>query len=130
MSTFLAYFLGVTVIAPFLVYIALFSFVKWVTGHHKSAVNFAVDGTTPFMIIAVYFLLLSIWEVSLLWVLLLVMCMVGITFSFYKWRREPDFEWRKVWKGFWRINFLLYTIGYVFLFLCGLTLEVFQAVIR
>ncbi|TDL35131.1 DUF3397 domain-containing protein [Jeotgalibacillus sp. S-D1] len=129
MSEFIAFLLGIFMILPTGVYVILFTCTKLITKHHKNAVNVAVYGTTPFAIGSVYFLILTIWEISLLWAILIVMALVGIFLSFFLWKNDPDFYWHKIFKGYWRLNFVIFIFIHGVIVLYGLIQAVIYAVV-
>jgi len=128
-SGIIASIITILIIAPMSVYIILFSFCKWITKKHKWSIDLAVIGSMPFIISSVYFIFLSLWDVSLLWVIFIVMAISGIVISIILWKRDPDMEWNRIAKGFCRINFVVFHIVYAFTFFYGLIYEIFTAVI-
>ncbi|MDG5470193.1 DUF3397 domain-containing protein [Jeotgalibacillus sp. ET6] len=127
MTNAIAFVLSIFIIMPFLVYLLLFSITKWLTGNHKYAVNLAVYCSTPFVIGSVYFLMLAIWEQSFLWLILILMAFIGIYLAFYIWKNNDDFDWQKIYRGFWRMNFALFTLVYGILIVFGLLYSVIRS---
>ena len=129
MTSVVAFFLGVFFYVPVLVYVLLFSLAKGLTKDHKRSVKVGIYSTMPFAIGAVYFSILSIWNVSLLWLIGIGMATVGIFVVFYLWRRDPDLYWDKISTGFWRLNFMLLLCCHALLVIYGVSREIFLAII-
>ncbi|MEW9501402.1 DUF3397 domain-containing protein [Jeotgalibacillus marinus] len=130
MTNVAVFFLGVFLCVPLLVYVILFSLIKGLIRNHKRSVKFAVYGTTPFAFGAVYFSILSIWNVSLLWLMLIGMAIMGISVVSYLWRQDADLHWSKIVAGFWGLNFVLFMCCHALLVTYGVSREVFLAIVR
>ncbi|WP_245153859.1 DUF3397 domain-containing protein [Jeotgalibacillus proteolyticus] len=125
----IAFFMALFMVAPIVVYVLLFSFAKLMTKQHKRAVNTAIIGTTPFVIGAVYFLILSIWNIDLLWAIIITMALIGIIISFIIWKREDDLDWHKINRGFWRMNLLVFSLTHLGLIITGIVLSVMESIL-
>lgn len=113
---------------PVLGYIIVFIISKLLTRHHRKSVKFAIDVTTLLLVIAVHYFIMAIWGISLFWLLLLLMIMIAISFVFAHWKLKHEIVFSKVFKGFWRFNFLLFGIIYMVLLIYGLILRISMAV--
>jgi len=109
---------------PLLGYIIVFVISKLVTKQHRKAVRIALDVTTFLLIISVHYCIIAIWGFSLLWVILLIMILVAILFVIIHWKFKQEIHFAKVFKGFWRFNFLLFSCAYVILLIYGLVSRV------
>ncbi len=119
MSSFISYIAATFITVPLLSYLVIFIISKQITGNHRRSVNLALDIATVFFILAVHFLIVTIWERSLLWVILLVMLSVAIIFVVVHWKTKQEIVFPKVFKGFWRFNLLLFLSAYIMLVLFG-----------
>ncbi|KIL47618.1 DUF3397 domain-containing protein [Jeotgalibacillus campisalis] len=128
MTNAIAFVISIFIAMPILVYILLFSSAKWLTKNHRYAVNLAIYGATPFVIGSVYFLFLTIWNVSLLWLILIFMALIGIILAFYIWQKNDDFDWHKLYRGFWRMNFAFFLMIYSFLLAFGILYSVIRSI--
>lgn len=115
-------------IGPLGVYVIVFAIAKWISKDHKRSVSIAVFFAAPCTIGAVYFTMLSIWDVSLLWLILILMAFIGVITSFFLWKRDQDMHWVRINKGFWRLNFVVFLIAHVLLMLYGLIEAVYVAI--
>ncbi|KQL54729.1 hypothetical protein AN964_15265 [Heyndrickxia shackletonii] len=128
MGVFLSWVAGVLIMIPFIAYLLVFFVVKLITNNHKKAVSFAIDITTFFLILSVNELVLVIWSYSFLWVIVLLLLLIAIGFVFlYRYMRN-EIIYSKVFKGFWRFNFLLFFAAYLILMIYGLTRSVLESV--
>ncbi len=105
---------------PLFGYIIVFVISKWITKKHHKSVRIALDFTTFFLVIAVHYFIKAIWGMSLLWVILIVMILVAILFVIIHWKTKQEIHFVKVFKGFWRFNFLLFSFAYIVLLIYGL----------
>jgi hypothetical protein len=110
---------GLFITIPFLFYILLFTIIKQITKNHRLALNSAINATTFVLIISVHLIILTIWDRSFLALIILVMLVLAIMFTFYHWKTKEEIHYRKVFIGFWRFNFLVFSLLYVSLILFG-----------
>ncbi|MCM3114040.1 DUF3397 domain-containing protein [Neobacillus sp. MER 74] len=86
----------------------------------RKAVHISLDSTTFLFIISVHFLIVTIWEKSYFWVIILIMILIAMIFVLVHWKVKEEILIKKVIKGFWRFNFLLFLLAYLTLTLYGL----------
>ena len=113
---------------PLLGYIIVFVISKWLTKKHHKSVRVALDLTTFFLVIAVHYLIKVIWGISLFWVICIVMILVAIMFVVIHWKIKQEIDFAKVFKGFWRFNFLLFSLAYLLLLIYGLISRVSRTI--
>ena len=113
---------------PLLGYIIVFVISKWLTKKHHKSVRVALDLTTFFLVIAVHYLIKVIWGMSLFWVICIVMILVAIMFVVIHWKTKQEIDFAKVFKGFWRFNFLLFSLAYLLLLIYGLISRVSRTI--
>ena len=109
---------------PLLGYIIVFVISKLVTKQHRISVRFAIDVTTLLLVLSVHYFIMTIWDRSLLWAILLLMIVIAIVFVITHWKLKHEIHFKKVFKGFWRFNFLLFSFVYIILLVYGLILRV------
>ncbi|PLR97388.1 DUF3397 domain-containing protein [Bacillus sp. T33-2] len=115
-STVIAAFVTV----PILGYLIIFIISKQWTGNHRRSVHTAIDGSTVLFILSVHFIAATIWERSFLWLILLILVCIALIFVIIHWKYKKEIVLPKVFKGYWRFNFLLFFSAYIFLVLFGL----------
>lgn len=120
MSSILAGVVATIVTLPLLCYLFVFIIMKQITKHHRRAVRMAVDTTTFFLIISVHYLIITIWDRNYLWIILLTMLLSAGVFSIMHWKVKQEINFKLVFKGFWRFNFLLFVTVYLILVAIGL----------
>ncbi|MBU9720453.1 MULTISPECIES: DUF3397 domain-containing protein [Bacillaceae] len=83
------------------------------------SIKLAVDCTTLLFMIAVYFIILQIWNLSLTWLFILFFLLSGIIFTFVHWKLYEDINIQKVMKGVWRFQFFVFFFLYFVLIFLG-----------
>lgn len=124
MPEFFSSIIATFVTIPLLGYIIVFVISKLVTKQHRMSVRVAMDVTTLLLVISVHYFIMAIWDLSLLWVILLIMIIIAIVFVITHWKLKHEIQFKKLFKGFWRFNFLLFSFVYIILLVYGLILRV------
>jgi hypothetical protein len=115
-SSVLTIFFAVPVLGTILVY----TVIKLLLKSTKKALHKALDYTTILYIISVHFLIVTLWEKSFFWLIILVMLLIAMVFVFVHWKVKEEIIVKRVWKGFWRFNFILFFFAYFVLTFYGL----------
>ncbi|WP_268874668.1 DUF3397 domain-containing protein [Neobacillus drentensis] len=118
--TFLSSIISIFFALPFLGFLLVFIITKLVTNNNRKSVHRALDYTTILFVISVHFLIETIWGKSLFWLIILIMILIAMIFVFVHWKVKEEIVLRKVLKGFWRFNFILFLLAYITLTLYGL----------
>lgn len=117
-------FVAALITVPMIGYLAVFIISKQITGNHRRSVNYAIDFSTFLLVLSVHFLIITIWERSYFWLILLVLLVLAALFVWIHWKFKKEIVLPKVFKGFWRFNFLLFFSAYIILILFGLVQRV------
>lgn len=96
-----------------------------ITGEKVYSVKLAADCTTILFIIAVYFIILELWGVSLFWLIVLLFLFTAIGFTFLHWKIYEDIHILRVFRGTWRFQFFLFFTLYFVLMIYGLLYNIF-----
>ena len=120
MSIIFSFVLTVFFAIPILGTIVFFTVIKLFLKTTKKALHMALDYTTILYIISVHFLIMTLWEKSLFWLIILVMLVIAMVFVFVHWKIKEEIIVKRVWKGFWRFNFILFSFTYFVLTFYGL----------
>lgn len=120
MSTIVSNILAFLFIMPFAGFLAVFIIGKLVTKNTRRSVHYALDYSTVFFIFSVHFLLKTIWGNSFFWLIILILILTAMVFVIVHWKVKQDIDLKKVMKGFWRFNFLLFSLVYIGLTIYGL----------
>ncbi|SEN29463.1 Protein of unknown function [Mesobacillus persicus] len=124
MTGFLSVAVATLVTLPLVGYVLIFIFSKQLTKNHKRSVQRAIDFSTLLLIVSNHFLILVIWEKSFLWLILLILIFMGIIFVIYHWKYRQEIDYFRVFKGYWRMNFLLFFTAYIVLIIYGMVQRV------
>lgn len=120
MSEFFSVIVAVLITVPIVGYLAVFIITKQITGNHRQSVNLAIDFSTLLLVLSVHFLIVTIWGKSYFWLLLIILFGLAAIFVWLHWQYKQEIVLSKVFKGFWRLNFLLFSSAYIILVLVGL----------
>ncbi|MGE6258647.1 DUF3397 domain-containing protein [Heyndrickxia sporothermodurans] len=128
MGTFLSWIIAILITVPLVGYLLSFIIVKQITKNHRKAVSISIDITTFILIVSVHFMIKAIWNHSFLWLIFLFMLLLALSFVIiYRYLRN-EIEYVRIFRGYWRLNFLLFFIVYFVLLIFGLTSRVMEAV--
>ncbi|GHI01258.1 DUF3397 domain-containing protein [Neobacillus kokaensis] len=105
---------------PILGFLLIFVILKFISEDTRRSVHKALDYTTLLFIISVHFLIKTIWGYSFLGGILLVIIFIAMVFVIVHWKIKGEIDFKKVLKGFWRFNFIIFFLAYVGLTLYGL----------
>ena len=128
MSEVISSIIATFVTIPLLGYIIVFVISKLITRNHRKSVKIAIDVTTLLFVIACHYFIMAIWGISIFWMIILFMILIAIIFVIAHWKLKHEIQFIKVFKGFWRFNFLCFGLIYIFLFAYGLILRISMAV--
>jgi hypothetical protein len=120
MPGFFSALVAVLITVPIIGYLAVFIITKQITGNHRRSVNLAIDFSTFLLVLSVHFLTLTIWGKSFFWLILIILFGLAAIFVWIHWQYKEEIVLPKVFKGFWRFNFLLFSSAYIILVLFGL----------
>lgn len=124
MSGVLSFLFTLLITVPILCYFIVFVISKWLTKNQRKSIHHASDYSTLFFIFSVHFLILTIWGKSLLWIMVLLLLFIAAIFAVVHWKVKGEIIFTKVFKGFWRFNFLMFFIAYIALTFIGLLIRV------
>jgi hypothetical protein len=120
LTEMMAYIFATIVTVPLLGLIMTYVATLKLTGDRAAAFRFSADISTVLFMISVYYIMYEIWETSFLWLIIIVFLSTAILFSFLQWKLTEDVRLKKVMKGTWRFNFLIFSAAYLILFTYGL----------
>jgi hypothetical protein len=120
LTTLLSAIISIFITFPFLGLMIVFFVTKFMSKNTRRSVHRALDYSTILFVISVHFLIETIWGKSLIWLIILVMILIAMVFVFAHWKVKEEIILKKVVKGFWRFNFLLFLLAYLSLTLYGL----------
>ncbi|OIJ13266.1 hypothetical protein BKP37_12250 [Anaerobacillus alkalilacustris] len=126
MSNALAWIVATFVTLPLLAFYFVYIISVKTTKNKRRSIKLAVDVTTILFIFAVYYIAYELWAFSLFWLILIAILIVAIIFTIIHWKLYKDIELKKLIKGIWRLNFLLFLIVYFLLSIYGLFSRIFM----
>ena len=120
MSAIFSSILTIFFALPILGTILFFIVIKFILKSTKRSLHLALDYTTFLYIISVHFLIVTLWGKSFFWLIILVMLVLAMVFLLVHWKVKEEIIVKRVWKGFWRFNFILFFAAYFLLTFYGL----------
>lgn len=120
MINILSWLIATIVTVPILSVLLIYFISMKITKNKKKSFQRSLDYSTLFFIFSVYYLTYAIWDQSFLWVILLILILIAMLFVFLQWKVKQEIEFRRAFKGFWRFNFLLFSLSYFGLLIFGL----------
>ncbi|MBP2240024.1 hypothetical protein J2Z40_000577 [Cytobacillus eiseniae] len=120
MDSFFSSIIATFVTIPLLGYLLVFIVSKQITKHHRRSVHIALDSSTFLLIFSVHYLIITIWEQNFFWIIILSLLIIAIIFVLIHWRVKQEINFQRVFRGYWRFNFLLFFMAYVTLTVIGL----------
>lgn len=115
-SSIITIFLTVPLFGFFIIYILN----KLITKNTRKSFHKALDHSTILFILAVHFLLMTIWGRSFFGLILLILIVIAMVFVIIHWKIKGEIIFTKVFKGFWRFNFLVFFLAYISLSVFGI----------
>lgn len=97
------------VVFPIFTLFIVFVISKLITKKHRLSIHLALDISTIFFIVSVHFLIQSIWHTSLLLYIVIFILLIGMLFVIIHWKFKEEIQYKKVFKGIWRVTFLLFS---------------------
>ncbi|WP_050614680.1 DUF3397 domain-containing protein [Bacillus testis] len=119
MGTVFAWIIATLVTVPAIGYLLVFISTKQITKNHRTAVDLAMNSSAFLFILSVYFLVKTIWDISLFWIILLAFILISICIIFLHLKVRKEIIFSKVFKGIWRTNALVFMCAYVVLVIFG-----------
>lgn len=80
----------------------------------------SADVSTIFLIIAVHFFMIVLFNKSFLLYILLFLFILGIVIVVIAAKKEGEIQYRKIIRGYWRLCFFIFALLYVALYLYGI----------
>lgn len=120
MNLFISSIITIFLTVPLLGFFIIFVINKLITKNARKSFHKALDYSNILFILAVHFLLITIWGKSFFWWILLVLMIIAMVFVVIHWRIKGEIIFTKVFKGFWRFNFLIFFLAYISLTLFGI----------
>lgn len=112
--------LATFVTVPILAWIVVYWITKKLTRKKKRSFLLATDVTTFFLIVSVIVIMYTIWSLSFIWPIVILLLVVVISITFVFWKQDKDVGMYQIMKTSWRFNFLLFSTGYLLLCIYGL----------
>lgn len=126
MNNVLAWTLATILTLPVLFFYLVYIVTVKLNKNKKKAFRLAVDASTIVFIASVHFLIIEVWGKSLLWLIFVLILIVAIVFTIINWKITEEIQPRRLIRGVWRFNFMLFFVIYFFLAFYGLVLRIYH----
>ncbi|WHY02281.1 DUF3397 domain-containing protein [Neobacillus sp. DY30] len=120
MNSFISSIITIFLTVPLLGFFIIYVLSKLITKNTRRSFHKALDYSTILFIVAVHFLLLTIWDKSFFGLILLILLVIAMIFVVLHWKIKGEIIINKVFKGFWRFNFLIFFLAYISLTVFGI----------
>lgn len=120
MNSFISSIITIFLTVPLLGFFIIYVLNKFITKNTRKSFHKALDYSTILFIVAVHFLLITIWGKSFFGLILLVLLVIAMFFVVIHWKIKGEIIFTKVFKGFWRFNFLIFFLAYISLTVFGI----------
>ena len=119
MNSFFSSIITIFLTVPLLGFFIIYVLNKLITRNTRKSYHKALDYSTILFIVAVHFLLITIWGRSFFGLILLILLVIAMIFVVIHWKIKGEIIFAKVFKGFWRFNFLIFFLAYISLTVFG-----------
>ncbi|MDQ0972796.1 succinate dehydrogenase hydrophobic anchor subunit [Neobacillus niacini] len=120
MNSFISSIITIFLTVPLLGFFIIYVLNKLITKNTRKSFHKALDYSTILFIVAVHFLLITIWGKSFFGLILLILLVIAMIFVVIHWKIKGEIIFTKVFKGFWRFNFLIFFFAYISLTVFGI----------
>ncbi|MBC1379121.1 DUF3397 domain-containing protein [Listeria innocua] len=111
---------AIIIILPVVVFVLTLFLARFKFRKPQRRIMLAADLSTIFLIIAVHFFMIVIFNRSFLLYILLFLFILGIVIVVLAAKKEGEIQFRKILRGYWRLCFFIFALLYVVLYLYGI----------
>ncbi|MCR6107179.1 DUF3397 domain-containing protein [Salipaludibacillus agaradhaerens] len=110
--------------APLLGLYIFYLIIMKVSQNKQRSFKIAVDATVLLFIASVYFMVYEIWGVRTGWLIVMFFLLTAIVFTFVHWKNYEEIDIKRVFKGVWRFQFVVFFLLYFIVIMYGLIISV------
>lgn len=121
MSELVTYLVAFMLTFPIPLTIAFYVCTRKITRNKRKTLHLTVNSMTVIYIFSVNATLMTIFERTFIWYIFILLILLLGMFVYLHWKFKEEVHFRKAWKGFWRLSFLLFVFSHIGLTLYGLT---------
>ncbi|QKS71533.1 DUF3397 domain-containing protein [Paenalkalicoccus suaedae] len=114
--------IGLIITVPLISMLLVYVVLRKVTKRKHKSLKLAVDSHVPIFAVSIYFLVRQLFHFSAVGVLLIALLTSALVFMIIHWRLTEEIDMRRILRGAWRFQFLLYLSAYIGLIVTGLIL--------
>ncbi|HBM3599076.1 TPA: DUF3397 domain-containing protein [Listeria innocua] len=111
---------AIIIILPVVVFVLTLFLACFKFRKPQRRIMLAADLSTIFLIIAVHFFMIVIFNRSFLLYILLFLFILGIVIVVLAAKKEGEIQFRKILRGYWRLCFFIFALLYVVFYLYGI----------
>lgn len=111
---------AIIIILPVVVFVLTLFLARFKFRKPQRRIMLAADLSTIFLIIAVHFFMIVIFNRSFLLYILLFLFILGIVIVVLAAKKEGEIQFCKILRGYWRLCFFIFALLYVVLYLYGI----------
>ena len=126
MDSLLAGLIAACIIMPIIVYMTVYTISRRALRNNKKAVKLSADVTTIFLILAVHYAVIALFDHSYLWIIIIILILLATVILFMQYKVREEVDLKRVFTSFWRASFLLFSVSYFLLAVIGITERVIR----
>lgn len=127
MKIFIQYFFSIIILFPIIPFFITFIICKRKKGTIKS-IGIASDITTFILLFSVPLMIRGLWNFHFTWIMLIVLIIIGIIFTYLDWRKKKELEIFPLLKKIWRMYFIFLSILFILIWIVGLITSIIEFV--
>lgn len=121
----LIFILAAYITFPFLMTISLYLIGRRIWKVKTKVFHFSISYSALFYVLAVWAVGRSVFEQSVIAEVIILLIILMALSVFVQWKVSGEIIFSKVWKGFWRLSFLIFGLFYSMLILVGVINSLF-----
>ncbi|WP_163970755.1 DUF3397 domain-containing protein [Oceanobacillus halotolerans] len=120
MLTLFTYLLASMIVVPYIMTVVIYLVAKAITKRKWKGIHIAVNWTTVFYILAVLVAFQVIFAQQLVGIILIILLSLLSFIIIIQWKKQSEVVFKKAFRFFWRLCFLLFNVLYIILILVGI----------
>ena len=126
MNEALPIIMQVVMYSPIVVLCLFYFILKKMKLKQRYAVGFSADITTLLLILAVPYIVQTMWNVNIYIIIIIVAIVLGLILTFIEWRTKKEIEIPTLMRKIWRVYFVMLMITYIIVGVTAIIIIVVQ----
>lgn len=126
MNEALPIIMQVVMYSPIVVLCLFYFILKKMKLKQRYAVGFSADITTLLLILAVPYIVQTMWNVNIYIIIIIIAIVLGLILTFIEWRTKKEIEIPTLMRKIWRVYFVMLMITYIIVGVTAIIIIVVQ----